>query len=124
MARADAVAGIFDALKFLDGGLLDLADHAAERDVAVESYIGPGDRLDGDESAGEPTLHVVGAEPPDPAVAHDPPGLEPVAGEMFLLAGIGRVHVAGEQEIQSVAAPAQMPDRVGAAGIDQRKVGV
>ena len=34
MPRSDAVAGIFDALEFLDGGFLDFADHPAERNIA------------------------------------------------------------------------------------------
>src|SRR5919109_4391582 len=65
MARADPVAGIVDALEFFDGGLLDLADHGAERDIAVESYAGLDDRLDGDEGRRQSAFHIMGAETED-----------------------------------------------------------
>src|ERR1041385_783050 len=97
MPAADAVAGIFDALEFLDRSLLDLTDYAAKRDVAGEFDARAGDRLDRDQRRGEPALHVVGAEPEHPAVAMDRLGLEARAGiaQMLLLARVGRVHVAG-----------------------------
>src|SRR5712691_3450113 len=44
--------------------------------------------------------------------------------EMLLLAGIRRIHVAGEQEIEPVAPPAPVSDRVRPACLDQRQVGV
>ena len=115
VARADAVAGIFGALELLDRGLLDLADHPAERDVAGELDAGFDDRLDRDQRRGQSAFHVVGAEPEHPAVAEDRLRLEAVAGEMLLVAGIGRVHVAGEQEIEPVATPAPVSNRVRAA---------
>ena len=124
MPRADAVAGILDALEFLDRGLLDLADHAAERDIAASSMPALHDRLDRDQRRRKSALHVVGAESPDPAVAIDRLWLEALAGEMLLVARIGRVHVAGEQEIEPIATAVPVADRVRPARLDQRQVGV
>ena len=119
-----AVTGIVDALELLDGGLLDLADHGAERDVALQPDAGLDDRLDCDQRRRKPALHVVGAETEDPTVAQRRLGPESVAREMLLGAGIGRVHVTGEQQIEAVAAPAQMTDRIRSPLIDQRQVGL
>ena len=126
MPRADAVAGIFDALEFLDGGLLDLAHDAAKGDVAREFDAGPGNCLDRDQRGGKPALHVVGAEPPHPAVAIHGLGLKTRAriAQVLLPPGIRRIHVAGEQEVEPVAAPAPEACRVGTIGVDQRQVGI
>ena len=43
---------------------------------------------------------------------------------MLLGAGIGRVHVAGEQEVEPIAASAPVPDRVRPPGVDERQIGV
>ena len=112
MARADAVPGIFNALKFLNCCLLDLAHNAAKGNIAGKINTGLGNRLYCDECRGEPALHVIGAESPDPAVTKDRLRLESLAYEMLLLSGIRGVHVAGEQEIKPVAAPAPVPDCV------------
>src|SRR5579883_168182 len=119
MFRADAVAGIFDALEFLDRRLLDLADDTAERKVAVQLDAGLRDRLERDQQAGEAALHVAGTEPPDPTVAKDAFGAEAFADQMRLVAAVGGVHVAGEEKIAPVAASRQVPDRVGSAFVDE-----
>src|SRR5262249_10110705 len=116
--------GIFDALKFLDCGLLDFADHAAERNVAVELDAGRGDRFDRNQRRGKAALHIVGAEPKNPAVAIDRLGLKSLAGEMLLPPGIGCVHVSGEKEVEPMPATAPMPDRIRPAGIARRQIGV
>ena len=51
-------------------------------------------------------------------------GLEAFADQMLLLPGIGRVHVAGEQEIEPVAMAAPVADRVRPPLVDQRQVGL
>src|SRR5262249_44778534 len=88
--------------------------------VAFKLDAGRGDRLDRDQHCGKPALHVVGAEPKNPAVAIDRLGLKALAGEMLLLPGVRRVHVSGEQEIEPMPATAPMPDRVGPAGTSGR----
>src|SRR4051812_18544683 len=100
MLAAGAVAGIFDALEFLDRRLFDFADYPAERYIAVEPDTGFDDRLNGDQSGGKAALHIVGAEPPDPAVTHHGFRLEAFADQIILFAAIGSVHMAGEQQIR------------------------
>jgi hypothetical protein len=88
MTRTDAVAGVFNTLKFLDRGLLNLADHATKRNVTWELDAGLGDALDGNQRRGEAAFHIVGAEPPDPAVTINRLGLKPFAHEMLLVPGV------------------------------------
>src|SRR4029077_15506125 len=51
-------------------------------------------------------------------------GLEPVARQVLLVARIRCVHVAGEEEIESIAASAPMSDRIRPVLVDQRQVGL
>ena len=105
--------------------VFSISPTTAPNEMSPASFdAGLDDRLDRDQRRSEAALHVVGAESEDPAVAQRRLGPEPVAREMFLVAGIGGVHVAGEQEVEAVAASAQMADRVRPALIDQRQVGL
>ena len=124
MTCPDAVAGIGDALELLDGGLLDLAHDTAERNIALEPDAGLDDGLDRDQRRSQSAFHVARAEAPDPAVAKDRLGLEPVARQVLLVARIRCVHVAGEEEIESIAASAPMSDRIRPVFVDQRQVGL
>ena len=123
MARADTIARIFDALKFLDRALLDLADHGAERNVTVELDAGLDDCLDRDQRRGQTALHVVGAKAPNPTVSENRLGLESITREMLLVTRIRRIHMASEKEIEPLAASAQMADGVRPAFVDQRQIG-
>ena len=74
-------------------------------------------------SAEASPLFMLLAPSPKIQPSRDRLGPESVAGEMLLVAGIGRVHMAGEQQIEPVAAAAQMADGVRPAFVDQRQIG-
>src|SRR6185312_16168579 len=99
-------------LEFFRGGLFDLADHGAEGEVAGKPRTGLSDRFHRDDEPGEPTLHVVGPEAPDPAVARNALRTEAFADEMLFIAAVRGVHVAGEQQIVPVAIAAHMSDGI------------
>src|SRR5665213_1204385 len=119
MLGADAVAGIFASLKFLDRRLFDLTNYGAQGNIAAQHDAGFGDCLDRDHQSGETAFHVAGAEAPDPTVTVDAFGSKAFARKMLFVAAIGRIHVAGEQKIQSVAAASQMRNRIGTVVLDE-----
>ncbi len=96
VVRAASVAAVFFAPEFATLRLFDFARNGRDDDVAFQSYSGALQGFHGVGVADERAFHVVDAEAVNESVFDNGMRLVAEAGEKFLAASVGRIHVAVE----------------------------
>src|SRR6266850_2402835 len=97
------VTAVFLAFEFTPLRLFDFAGNGSDDDVALQAYAGVLQRSHGIGVANKRAFHVVDAEAVNESVFDNGMWLVAKAGEKFLVASVGSIHVAVEHQIPAGA---------------------